>query len=61
VTGLGPVVASAGAAAVLSQVIAEAFHDLPPSHWLIADPDVRRRVFPGYFRIYVWSPHASRP
>lgn len=34
---------------VLSQVIAEAFFDLPPSRWLIADPDARRRVFPAYF------------
>jgi GNAT superfamily N-acetyltransferase len=37
----------------LSQVIAEAFFDLAPSRWLLADPDVRREVFPGYFRIYV--------
>jgi GNAT superfamily N-acetyltransferase len=37
----------------LSQVIADAFHDLPPSRWLIADPDARRRIFPGYFRLYV--------
>jgi GNAT superfamily N-acetyltransferase len=37
----------------LSQVIADAFHDLAPSRWLIADPAARRRVFPGYFRIYV--------
>ncbi len=37
----------------LSQVIADAFHDLAPSRWLIAGPAARRRVFPGYFRIYV--------
>jgi GNAT superfamily N-acetyltransferase len=37
----------------LSQVIALAFHDLPPSRWLIAGDDDRRRVFPGYFRLYV--------
>ncbi len=37
----------------LSAVIAEAFHDLPPSRWLIADDDARRQVFPAYFRIYV--------
>jgi GNAT superfamily N-acetyltransferase len=38
---------------VLSQVIADAFHDLPPSKWLIPDGDARREIFPGYFRIYV--------
>ena len=38
---------------VLSQVIADAFFDLPPSPWLIADPVARRGIFPGYFRIYV--------
>jgi len=37
----------------LSQVIADAFHDLAPSRWLIADPAARREIFPGYFRIYV--------
>jgi GNAT superfamily N-acetyltransferase len=36
----------------LSQVIADAFHDLPPSRWLIADPAARRDIFPGYFRLY---------
>jgi GNAT superfamily N-acetyltransferase len=38
---------------VLSQVIADAFHGLPPSHWLVADPDARRRIFPGYFQLFV--------
>jgi GNAT superfamily N-acetyltransferase len=38
---------------VLSQVIADAFHDLAPSKWLIADPAARREIFPGYFRLYV--------
>jgi GNAT superfamily N-acetyltransferase len=38
---------------VLSQVIAEAFHDLAPSRWLIPDPDARRQVFPGYFRLHL--------
>lgn len=38
---------------VLSHVIAEAFHPLPPSLWLIPDPAVRRDVYPGYFRIFV--------
>jgi GNAT superfamily N-acetyltransferase len=37
----------------LSRVIAAAFHDLPPSRWLIADPKARQAVFPGYFQIYV--------
>lgn len=38
---------------VLSQLIADAFHDLAPSRWLVPDPDARREIFPGYFRIYV--------
>ncbi len=37
----------------LSRVIADAFFDLPPSPWLIADETERRRIFPGYFAIYV--------
>jgi GNAT superfamily N-acetyltransferase len=37
----------------LSQVIADAFADLPPSRWLIADPVARRDIFPGYFRLFV--------
>ncbi len=37
----------------LSQVIADAFHDLAPSGWLIADPAARAKIFPGYFRLYV--------
>jgi GNAT superfamily N-acetyltransferase len=36
---------------VLSQVIADAFHDLPPSRWLVPDPAARRAIFPGYFRL----------
>jgi GNAT superfamily N-acetyltransferase len=40
-------------AAALSQVIADAFHDLAPSRWLIPDEAARRRIFPGYFRIFV--------
>lgn len=38
---------------VLSQVIADAFHDLPAARWLIADPGARRQVFPRYFRLFV--------
>jgi GNAT superfamily N-acetyltransferase len=37
----------------LSQVIADAFIDLPPSRWLIADRAARRDVFPGYFLMFV--------
>jgi GNAT superfamily N-acetyltransferase len=37
----------------LSAVIADAFHDLPPSQWLIPDDANRRRIFPGYFRMFV--------
>lgn len=57
-TPLGPrpgqlVLADGADADVLSHVIAEAFHPLPPSLWLIPDPAVRRGVYPGYFRIFV--------
>jgi GNAT superfamily N-acetyltransferase len=38
---------------ILSQVIAEAFFDLPPSRWLAPDPATRRAIFPAYFRLYV--------
>ena len=38
---------------VLSQVIADAFWDLAPSRWLIADPAARREIFPGFFRLYL--------
>jgi GNAT superfamily N-acetyltransferase len=38
---------------VLSQVIADAFHDLAVSRWLIPSPAARREIFPGYFRLYV--------
>jgi GNAT superfamily N-acetyltransferase len=47
------VTADAADVDILSQVIADAFHELAPSHWLIADPDARRAIFPGYFRLYV--------
>jgi hypothetical protein len=40
-------------AQTLSQVIAEAFGDLPPSRWLIPDPAARRDILPGYFRLHV--------
>jgi hypothetical protein len=48
-----PVLADGADAGTLSRVIAEAFHPLPPSLWLIPDPAVRREVYPGYFRIFV--------
>ncbi len=40
-------------AGMLGQVVADAFHDLPPSPWLIPDPANRRRIFPVYFRLHV--------
>ena len=46
-------------APALSQVIADAFHDLPQSHWLVADSAIRREIFPGYFRLYVEHALAS--
>jgi GNAT superfamily N-acetyltransferase len=39
--------------AVLSQVIADAFHDLDVSRWLLPVPAIRRRVFPAYFQLAV--------
>jgi len=53
VTGPALVRADQSDADQLSHVIADAFFDLAPSLWLIADPAVRREIFPGYFRIYV--------
>jgi GNAT superfamily N-acetyltransferase len=44
---------------VLGRVIADAFHSLPPSCWLIADQAARKRIFPGYFRLYVEHALAS--
>ena len=43
--------ASAADLVLLSQVIAEAFHPLPPSQWLIPDPVARREIFRGYFAL----------
>ena len=37
----------------LACLIAEAFHPLAPSKWLIPDDEARREIFPGYFRMYV--------
>jgi GNAT superfamily N-acetyltransferase len=53
--GAGATVVRAGECdlEVLSQVIADAFHDLAVSQWLIPDPDSRREIFPGYFAIFV--------
>ncbi len=46
--------ASGADAGVLSRLVAEAFADLAPSRWLIPDPAVRRRVFPGYLSV-TWN------
>lgn len=37
----------------LSHVIAEAFHQLAPSEWLIPDPVARREILPPYFRLLI--------
>jgi GNAT superfamily N-acetyltransferase len=37
----------------LAQVIAAAFCDLAPSHWLVANPAERRKIFPAYFALLV--------
>lgn len=49
----GIVLAGAGDLDALSLVVAEAFHDLPPSPWLVADETARKQVFPAYFRLYL--------
>jgi GNAT superfamily N-acetyltransferase len=49
--GLAVVRAGEGDLGILSQVTADAFHDLAVSQWLIPDPDARRAIFPGYFQI----------
>ena len=56
-----PPVIAAGPADLdaLSQVIADAFHDLGPSQWLLAYPQERREIFPGYFRLYLEHALAS--
>ena len=51
--GAAVVFADASCAGGLSQVIAEAFFDLAVSRWLIPYPPARRRIFPGYFRLYL--------
>lgn len=38
---------------VLTRVVADAFHGLAPSIWLIADPVERQEVFGPYFQIFV--------
>lgn len=50
---VGVIRADAADVGVLSQVIADAFFDLPPSPWLISDLEARRAIFPGYFQIFV--------
>lgn len=49
----GIVRAGAADAEVLSQLIADAFFPLAPCQWLIGDEAARRRILPGYFRMYV--------
>jgi GNAT superfamily N-acetyltransferase len=51
--GSSVVIADGTSAGVLSQVITDAFADLAVSRWLVPDPAARRRIFPGYFRLYV--------
>jgi GNAT superfamily N-acetyltransferase len=45
--------ADAGDAAGIAGVIAEAFHDIPVSLWIVPDPGDRARIYPDYFRIFV--------
>jgi ribosomal protein S18 acetylase RimI-like enzyme len=37
----------------LACLIADAFHSLAPSRWLVPDEQARRDIFPGYFQLYV--------
>ena len=37
----------------LAQVIAEAFHNLLPSGWLVPDDKERAQIFPAWFQLYV--------
>lgn len=37
----------------LARLIAESFHCLAPSEWLVPDQEARREIFPMYFRAYV--------
>lgn len=55
----GVITAGEADAGALSQVIADAFHDLAPSRWLIGDPDARRVILPWYFQLYVEQAMAS--
>lgn len=60
-SGLPVTVIPAGAADLdaLSHVIAEAFHPLAPSQWLIPDPAARHAIFPAYFRLILEHALAS--
>ena len=37
----------------LAHTIAQAFHDLAPCRWLVEDPQIRARIFPDFFGLYV--------
>lgn len=50
--GSAVIAAGPGDIDVLSQVIADAFHPLTVSRWLIPDPQARAEIFPAYFRIF---------
>jgi ribosomal protein S18 acetylase RimI-like enzyme len=51
---LPPVVrADPGDVGALADVIADAFFDLPPSVWLVAEPDMRIDILRAYFALHV--------
>lgn len=47
------VIADPGDTDALSALIAESFHSLDPSVWLVPDDHERRQIMPGYFRLFV--------
>jgi GNAT superfamily N-acetyltransferase len=60
-TGPGPLTRPAGPGDLdaLSRVLAEAFHPLPPSRWLIPDDAERAEIFLPYFRLLLDTALAS--
>jgi GNAT superfamily N-acetyltransferase len=43
----------------VTRLIADAFVEIPPTHWLIPDDEARRELFPPYLRIFVEAGYAD--